>query len=136
MHPASKQQLQSELRPARISGRQNPAETGRSDEAIGQIEIRAVEQIVNLGTELQREAFAQARVLNERDVNRGRSGTGENVAAGVSERAITGRREGGGIEPAVRGAVGKFGIRNDIRPVDYGIADTWNACITVIHSWQ
>jgi len=48
----SKQQLQPKLNMPRALGGENPSERGRADEDIGQIEIRAIEEVEELGPEL------------------------------------------------------------------------------------
>ena len=65
---------------------------------LGGDQVGVVEEVEDLGAELQAGAFGDVRGLEEREVPVGEVGAGEGVAAEVADGAVGGREEGGGVE--------------------------------------
>ena len=107
---------------------------GAIDAAVGIGEIRVVEEVKALGTELHHFAFLDAECLKERHVHLGERRSEDLVAAdgaelsalrtlpGPIDLAISGKRDGGGFEPALLAGVTDAVVTNEIGAAPTGIA--------------
>src|SRR5207248_2564252 len=85
----------------------------------GPAQVRMVQEIEDLGPELQLPRSAQAEVLEDRDVPLLLAGVVDQVARRVAERARRRRREGGRVEPEIVVApVGELLVRIRVRIAD------------------
>ena len=58
-----KQQLQSELDVAWVAGGGDPAEGGRAQEVVGEVEVRVIEEVEGLSTKLKIHTLVKSSVL-------------------------------------------------------------------------
>ena len=83
----SENYLSAELQDSWVLRRSNPSEVARSASGVRVIEVDVVEQIKELGPELERGPFCDSCVLQNREIGVKETRSTQNVSAGVSERA-------------------------------------------------
>jgi hypothetical protein len=101
-------------------------------ENIGQVEIRAIQDVERLEAELRIERLTDRGVLDYRDVDVLISRPGQDIAAGVPETAERRDRESRRVEPLLRGRIGELGIAQYIRPVVGAEAQDRTAGVAVV----
>src|SRR5262245_59952390 len=108
--------LQGELDSASIARAEDASELRCVRKAVGKIEIRVVENVEELGAELQSALFGEAKVLEEAEVEVHRSRTKQEATACVAERELRRDVEGGCVEPSLRLRVVQLPLSHEIRP--------------------
>src|SRR5262245_41637578 len=85
----------------RIACARDSCHAGKADARIRIVELRGVEGVERLGTELYPAALSEGEALEERQINLFGARSIQNVSAGVAERKLCRGDEGGRIEPAL-----------------------------------
>src|SRR6185295_8729525 len=86
----------------------------RAQEIIRQIEVRMIEHIKSLGSELQINSFLQTRRLHQRHIHVLKSRTVEDVSTRVAEARECRERKRRRVEPLIRSATRKLRAADDV----------------------
>ena len=114
-------QLQGELKFARILCVGDRSKCRGAVNSIWQIEIWAIQDIKNVKAELHFDRFAQGFLFLQRSIQIDKSGPNHIITRGVAESESSGRRERGRIEP----------LRGSFRPVTKVSIDMIDSARTV-----
>ena len=90
-----------------------------ADRRVGVIELRGIQHVEALGTELEAAAGAliEGKVLEEGQVELRRPGAKQNVSSRISEGVAAGRNKIGGIKPLLNRAIGNGSRPYAVRPL-------------------
>src|SRR5690242_3011139 len=94
----SKQQFEAELEVARRLRGTHPSKRRRSQEEIGKIEVRVVQQVEGLQPELHPHGLGECEILQKRNVDILQAGTGHDVAARVAKCPFGRNHKSGCVE--------------------------------------
>ena len=113
-------QAQAELDLSRRTSGGDGSEAGLVGDAAGQVEVRPVEEIEGFGAEIDSRCFSETEGSPHRQVNRCRSGSGQDVSAGVAEGEGRGDGECVGVEKALGGRWASARVADNVWAVGSG----------------
>lgn len=86
---------------ARLACRSDLAKSRRAQKIVRQVEVGMIEEIEELGPELQIHSLRKCSVLNQRGVHVVIPGTVKNISSGVAKASTGWKSESRSVEPAL-----------------------------------